>query len=181
MWDMHNFYLHLLGIPDKDMQSVTWQYVVRCLMNLRDLNPLTADREHLSAENRRYLKGQSKQRMDAHDIANRLMRKENYWISIINRDILDCSVNIPFFGKRQFYTRTVEWNLDVAVTEFVFDEHGQIKQRFLSSKNRKQNVEELRKRFKNVALINLIICPFLAVWFMLNRFLTYFTVSRIHS
>lgn len=176
LWEMRDFYDHLLGIPDKDMQSVTWQYVVRCLMDLRDQNPLTADRDALSSENRRWLKGQSKQRMDAHDIANRLMRKENYWIAIINRDILDCSVQIPFLGRRQFYTRTMEWNLGVAVSAFVFDDNGQIKPEFLTSKNRAQLVSTMKKRFRQVAIYNCFVCIFSVIIFVLVRFLTYFTV-----
>jgi autophagy-related protein 9 len=147
-------------------------------MDLRDQNLLTADRDALSAENRRWLKGQSKQRMDAHDIANRLMRKENYWIAIINRDILDCSVHIPFIGRRQFYTRTMEWNLGVAVSSFVFDEKtGQIKPEFLASKNRAQLVNTLKKRFRQVAIYNCFFCIIGVIIFVLVRFLSYFTVS----
>ncbi|KIW05664.1 uncharacterized protein PV09_03528 [Verruconis gallopava] len=176
LWDMHNFYHHLLGIPDKDMQSVTWQYVVRCLMDLRDQNMLTADQKALSAENRRWLKGQSKQRMDAHDIANRLMRKENYWIAIINRDILDCSVQIPFLGRRQFYTKTMEWNLGVAISSWVFDENtGQIKPEFLNSRNRANLVNTLKKRFRQVAIYNCFFCIIGVVIFVILRFLTSFT------
>jgi autophagy-related protein 9 len=180
LWDMHNFYHHLLGVPDKDMQSITWQYVVRCLMDLRDQNLLTADRDALSADNRRWLKGQSRQRMDAHDIANRLMRKENYWISIINRDILDCSIHIPFWGRKKFYTRTMEWNLGVAISSYVFDEStGQIKPEFLTSKNRAALVAIFKKRFRQVAIYNCFICFITVIVFVIARFLTYFTVSLL--
>ena len=102
LWDMHNFYHYLLNVSNKDMQSITWQDIVGRLMALRDHNLVTANRDSLNAESRRYLKGQSMERMDAHDIANRLMRKENYWIAIINRDILDYSIPIPFYGKSNF-------------------------------------------------------------------------------
>jgi autophagy-related protein 9 len=177
---MHNFYHHLLGVPDKDMQSITWQYVVRCLMDLRDQNLLTADRDALSADNRRWLKGQSRQRMDAHDIANRLMRKENYWISIINRDILDCSVNIPFLGRQQFYTKAMEWNLGIAISSYVFDQNtGHVKPEFLTSRSRAALVATMKKRFRQVAIYNCFGCIFIAVGFIIARFLTYFTVSTI--
>jgi autophagy-related protein 9 len=159
------------------MQSVTWQFVILRLMDLRDHNVSTADRDALSSNTRRYLKGQSKQRMDAHDIANRLMRKENYWIAIINRDILDCSVNLPFLGRRQFYTRTMEWNLGIAISAFVFDKSGHIKPEFLVSKNRAHLVNLLKKRFRQIAIYNCFVCIIGVLGFVLARFLSYFTVS----
>jgi len=175
---MHNFYHYLLEVPDKDMQSITWQYVVRRLMDLRDHNFLTANRDALSADNRRYLRGQSMQRMDAHDIANRIMRKQNYWIAIINRDILDCSVYLPFYGKKQFYTRTMEWNLDIAIMQEVFDwRTGQIKPDYLSHKKRAVLVASLKKRFRQVAIYNCFICILAVAYHVISRFLGSFTVG----
>src|SRR5688572_18425190 len=70
--ELYNFYKYLLEIPDDDMQTISWQEIVQRLMVLRDSNPSTSN-----TLRRRHVKSQSKQRMDAHDIANRLMRKEN--------------------------------------------------------------------------------------------------------
>ena len=115
--------------------------------------------------------------MDAHDIANRLMRKENYWIAIMNRELLDCSVNIPFLGRKKFYTKTMEWNLGIAISAYVFDQNtGQIKPEFLSSKNRAAHVATFKKRFRQVALYNCFVCFITVVIFIIIRFLTYFTV-----
>jgi autophagy-related protein 9 len=175
--DLHNFYHYLLGISDKDLQTATWPYVVGQIMELRDENPATARPERLSADNRRFINGQSKQRMDAHDIANRLMRKENYLIAIINRDILDCTVHIPLLGKRHFFSKTIEWNIGLAVIEYVFDENGQIRQPFLSSRKRNSLIEGMKRRFFLVGCMNLIISPIIVIFFLINQFLTSFTVS----
>ncbi len=177
LWDMHNFYLHMLDIPDRDIQTVSWQYVVSKIMELRDANPNTAT--NISAANRRYLRTQSKQRMDAHDIANRLMRRENYWIAMINKDILDCSLNIPFLGKRMFYNSSIEWNISRCVMDFVFDEKGQVRPEFKSIQRRRELVEVLRKRFWTLGLLNIFMSIPLAATEVCLRFLRSFTVRHL--
>jgi autophagy-related protein 9 len=174
LWDMHNFYLHMLDIPDRDIQTVSWQYVVSKIMELRDSNANTAT--NISAANRRYLRTQSKQRMDAHDIANRLMRRENYWIAMINKDIMDCSLNIPFLGKRMFYNSSIEWNISRCVMDFVFDDKGQVRPEFKSIQRRRELVEVLRKRFWTLGLLNIFMSVPLAATEICLRFLRSFTV-----
>jgi autophagy-related protein 9 len=176
---MHNFYLYLLDIPDRDIQTVSWQYVVSRLMALRDGNPSTAT--NISAANRRFIQSQSKQRMDAHDIANRLMRRDNFWIAMINKDILDCSLNIPFFGKRSFYSRVLQWNISLCLMDFVFDEKGQVRQQFRETRHRREVIKVLKSRFRTAGLINMVFVIPLVVWAVGYRFLTSFTVCSFCS
>ena len=143
-------------------------------MLLRDANPHTA--LTISPANRKFLQTQSKQRMDAHDIANRLMRHENYWISLINKDMLNCTLDIPFLGKKQFYTRSLEWNISLSLMDFVFDENGQVKQQFTSYRKRQELAEVLKKRFFIAGLLNIVISIPLAIWAVAIRFLRSFTV-----
>ncbi|KAF2664761.1 autophagy protein-like protein Apg9 [Microthyrium microscopicum] len=173
LWDMHNFYLHLLDIPDKDIQTVTWQYVVAKLMELRDTNPNTA--LNISPANRRFISTQSKQRMDAHDIANRLMRRENFFIALINKDILDCNLDLPFFGRRSFYTRSLELNISMCLMDFVFDDNGQVKPQFRGTKRRQQLIDILRKRFFIAGVVNIFLSGPMAFWAVAIRFLRSFT------
>jgi autophagy-related protein 9 len=95
-------------------------------MKLRNSNPNTA----VPARTR--LNGLfSKQRMDAHDIANRIMRQDNYFIAMINRDVLDLTVPIPFMRNRPLLTRTLEWNINLCIMKYVFDEQGQLRTAFI--------------------------------------------------
>ncbi|EGD93513.1 hypothetical protein TESG_01058 [Trichophyton tonsurans CBS 112818] len=50
---MQDFYQYLLGIPDADVQTVSWQQVVSRLMALRDSNPSTA--AAVSPKHRKFL------------------------------------------------------------------------------------------------------------------------------
>ncbi|KAL4868605.1 hypothetical protein BDV12DRAFT_96460 [Aspergillus spectabilis] len=170
--NMHDFYRYLLGISDAEIQTISWQEVVSRLMALRDANPATAGA--VSANNRKFLGSQSKQRMDAHDIANRLMRKENYLIALINKDILDLTLPIPFLRNRQLFSRTLEWNINLCIMDYVFNEQGQVRTLFLKDTHRKALSEGLRRRFMFFGIMNIFIAPFIVVYFMMHYFFRYF-------
>jgi autophagy-related protein 9 len=171
--NLHDFYQYLLGISDIEIQSISWQEVVSRLMALRDANPTTA--AVLPPKHRRFLGSQSKQRMDAHDIANRLMRKENYLIALFNKDILDLTLPLPFIGKRQLFSRTLEWNINQCVMDYVFNEHGQVRALFLKDTHRKALSDGLRRRFKFAGTLNIFAAPFLVTYFLVHYFFSYFT------
>ena len=170
---MHDFYHYLLEIPDSDIQAISWQEVVKRLMSLRDSNPSTAGA--VTERHRRFLGSQSKQRMDAHDIANRLMRRDNYLIALINKDILDLTLPIPFFKNRQLFSKTLEWNLSLCILDYVFNEQGQVRPLFLRDTHRRALSDGLRRRFMFAGFMNVVCAPFIIVYFMVWYFFRYFT------
>jgi autophagy-related protein 9 len=181
LFRMRDFFVHLLEIPDSDMQTVTWQTVVAKLMALRDSNPITAAPEKLPARLRNFLGSQSKQRLDAHDIANRLMRKENYLIAMFNKETLDLTLPIPLLGDRQLFSRTLEWNLHFCVLDFLFNENGQIRQLFLKTSHRRQLSTALKHRFMFAAFMNVMCAPVIVLYMFILYFFKYFNVGYSHS
>lgn len=171
---MQDFYSYLLNIPDPDLQTISWQEVVSRLMSLRDSNPVTAD--GIGPRQRRFMGSQSKQRMDAHDIANRLMRKENYLIALFNKDILDLTLPIPFLRNRQFFSKTLEWNLSLCILDYVFNEQGQLRPLFLRDTHRRALSDGLRRRFLFAGVMNVICAPFIVIYLLMLYFFRYFTV-----
>ena len=169
---MHDFYYYLLEIPDTDIQTISWQDVVKRLMALRDANPSTA--AGISDRHRRFIGSQSKQRMDAHDIANRLMRRDNYLIALFNKDILDLTLPIPFFKNRPLFSKTLEWNLGLCILDFVFDGRGQVRPVFLKDSYRKTLSDGLRLRFVVAGIMNVICAPFIIIYSMMLYFFRYF-------
>ncbi|KAL2865581.1 autophagy protein ATG9 [Aspergillus lucknowensis] len=170
--NMHDFFHYLLGISDTEIQTISWQEVVSRLMTLRDSNPATAGA--ISAKHRKYMGSQSKQRMDAHDIANRLMRKENYLIALVNKDILDLTLPVPFLKNRQLFSRTLEWNINLCIMDYVFNEQGQVRTLFLKDTHRKALSDGLRRRFMFAGFMNIFVAPFIVVYFMMHYFFRYF-------
>ncbi|KAK8858925.1 hypothetical protein IAR55_003156 [Kwoniella newhampshirensis] len=97
--EMYRFYTHLLGIPDADIQTLPWPEIVRLIGEIRKHNAITslsngqagalADMVGDDAN-----KGPVK-KLDAHDVANRILRQENYLIALFNKDLLDLRVRLP--------------------------------------------------------------------------------------
>ena len=141
-------------------------------MDLRDLNPSTA--AAVKERHRQFMGTQSKQRMDAHDIANRLMRKDNYLIALINKDVLDFTLPVPFMGNKQLFSKMMQWNLGLCILDFVFDDRGQVRSRFLKDTDRRVLTDRLAQRFKFAAVMNAICAPFIVLYFMLSYFFRYF-------
>ena len=91
-------------------------------------------------------------KLDAHDIANRIMREENYLIALFNKDLLDLRVPLPAFlksslnldanGNGMTLTTALEYNLRITLMYFLFDRRGRVREVFLSSKNRSKLIEE---------------------------------------
>ncbi|CAR30093.1 autophagy protein ATG9 [Lachancea thermotolerans CBS 6340] len=161
--DIHNFYSFLLNISDKELQTVSWQKVIKQIMLLKDQNAVTANVAEVKAKNR----------IDAHDVANRIMRRENYLIALFNNDILDLTLPIPLY-RTSTLTKTLEWNLNLCIIGFAFNESGYLKQSFLKSSQRSYLEEELRKRFMLAGFLNIILSPFLVAYFILLYFFRYF-------
>jgi autophagy-related protein 9 len=174
---MHDFYHYLLDIPDRDIQTVQWQQVVSRIMALRDLNLATAS--NLSPESRKLLDHKSRQRLDAIDIASRLMRRDNYLIALFNKEVLDVAVSIPFLGNRYTFSETTRWHLNLAVMDFVFSSGstGQFNQDFLKERNRRDLVQKLKTRFLWVGIISIVCAPFTVTFVLVSYMFKYFTVS----
>ena len=164
---MHDFFMYLLDVPEQEIQSISWQEIVSRLMTLRDSNPTITSKSQKTGG---FVRTQDKQRMDAHDIANRLMRRQNYMIAMINKDILDLTLPIPFLRNRQLFTRTLEWNLDLCILDFVFNHKGHVRPLFLKDTHRKELSSSLRTRFIIAGISNLFFAPFLATFLVLKHF-----------
>ncbi|KAH7157229.1 autophagy protein Apg9-domain-containing protein [Dactylonectria macrodidyma] len=169
---IRDFYVYLLEIPEQDMQTVSWQDIVARIMTLRDQNPKTAT--NISKSLRRFIGSQSKERLDAHDIANRLMRKENYLIAMINKDVLDLSLPVPFLAGRQLFSKTMEWYLHYCILDMAFNELGQVQQDFLRADRRGVLSQKLKQRLYFAGILNLIFAPVVLAYVVIVYFFTYY-------
>jgi autophagy-related protein 9 len=175
---MHDFFHHLLDIPDADIQTVQWQQVVARIMALRDLNLATA--QNLTPATRKLLDSNSRQRLDAVDIASRLMRQENYLIALFNKDILDVAVPLPILGSRYIFSETTKWHVQLAVMDFVFSgPNRSFNPDFLKIKNRRELVKKLKTRILYTGLISIACAPFTVTFVLASYMFKYFTVSHV--
>lgn len=174
LWEMHEFYTELLEVPEvrpplnqsplarastdgvrqpqSDIQTIPWHAIVARLSALRASHPS-------ALSSRSSTTGQPTERLDAHDVANRIMREENYLIALFNKGLLDLSLPLPralrstvgrVVGKHRFgksmLTQTLEWNLSFCLLGFLFGKDGQVRRAFLSERNKRELVETCVRR-----------------------------------
>ncbi|KAH0583667.1 hypothetical protein H2248_009280 [Termitomyces sp. 'cryptogamus'] len=177
--DMYKFYTHLLKIPDADIQTISWPEVVRRIGAIREENPITA----ISSKHSRKTNDATTAKLDAHDIANRILRKENYLIALFNKELLDLRIPLPLFlkrfvveekGKGKMLTQALEWNLRFCLMEYLFDDHGRVRKVFLKSKHRGTLIEGLKRRFIFMGILNAIFAPFIVLYLLMYSFFRYF-------
>ena len=170
---MRKFYEYGLGIADSDIQTVSWVRVVEGLVQIANANPATANAPSNVPAWMQYPKPQ--QRLNAESIANRLMRRDNFYVAMYNKDIFDFTLPLPFFGARQFYSKSLEWCIDFCFTNFIFDEQGNIRPFALEIRNRASVAANCRRRLQFAALISILIAPINILWFCVMYFFRYYT------
>ncbi|KAG7756782.1 hypothetical protein KL924_004787 [Ogataea haglerorum] len=168
--EIKNFYNLLLGVSDEELQTISWSTIVKKIMVLRDqnTNALISGNQNIGGDDLK-----SKKRLSAHDIANRLMRKENYMIAIFNKNVLAPALTVPLINHH-FLTKTLEWNLKLCIFDFMFNSDGQLKHAVLSEHKRLALATELRKRFRLAGILSIFLTPFLVIYFLLYFFLKFF-------
>ncbi|KAG8834442.1 autophagy protein atg9 [Serendipita sp. 399] len=194
LYQMRDFYTHLLKIPDVDISTVPWSTVVARISSIRDENPITAIGNNAGGTSDEQGTGTAK--LDAHDTANRIMRQENYLIAMFNKDLLDLRLPIPTIAQRILsmvgiyqeestnsaagttLTRALEWNLRFCLMDFLFDRSGRVKDVFLKERNRETLVEELKKRFIFMGLLNALFLPFIIPYLLIYSFFRYFEEAQ---
>ena len=170
---MRDFYTHVLEINDEDMQTVSWLRVVDGLVKVQNANVATAINAPRMKKYLEYNKPQ--QRVTAETVANRLMRQDNYYVALFNKEIFDFTLPVPFLGDRLFYSKSLEWCIDFCLTNFVFDEQGAPRPFALDVKNRKVLVEGLRRRLRFAALLSILFAPWNIIRFSIFYFFRYYT------
>ncbi|KAF8311594.1 APG9-domain-containing protein [Clavulina sp. PMI_390] len=179
--DMYRFYTYLLDIPDADIQTIPWTEVVRRIGKIRESNPITA----LSSQ---HASDSITATLDAHDIANRILRQENYLIALFNKEVLDLRPpgippnlqrligmhNIGEDGKGRTLTRALEWNIRYCLLGFLFDQDGRVRKSFTTQRNKAVLVEALRRRFIFMGCVNAVFAPFIVLYLIMYSFFRYF-------
>ncbi|KAG9012557.1 autophagy protein atg9 [Tulasnella sp. 427] len=184
--DMYKFYTYLLNIPDGDIQTISWTEVVRRIGQIRDQNPGTAissAANALDASALHHSNSPPTATLDAHDIANRIMRQENYLIALFNKDLLDLRVPLPpvldrvfggYLNRGNTLTRALEWNLRYCLMGHLFDRSGRVRKSLLKEKHPTREIELLRRRFLFMGFINAVFAPFIVLYLLMYSFFRYF-------
>ena len=146
---MRAFCNQKLALSDRDLYTITWPEVLQRVVHLQATTRLSISRD-----------------LNEHDIVARILRKENYLTGMVNRDVLRLSLDVPWMRDHRWFTKVIEWNIDLAVFHGMFDEHFNIRPSFY-------DVTALRHRFRCLAVINAILSPFVAIFLSMYFVLSY--------
>ena len=145
--EMREFCRKKLGLSDREFWTVTWVEIVERLVHVQETGALRLNRKGRNAV------------LDERDIVARIMRKENYLIGMINKDVVNTRLELLSIlcKKDAWMTKSVQSNFDLAVFNWMFDEKFHVRKDFY-------DVEALRRRFKTLAVVNFFLSPFLAIF-----------------
>ncbi|PLW39992.1 hypothetical protein PCANC_11549 [Puccinia coronata f. sp. avenae] len=186
LWKMHEFFTELLEVSEADIQTIPWYQLVEQLSHLKDQHPATIATGENEARRRPIgaapnMQSVLQRKLDAHDVANQIMREQNYLIALFNKDILNLRPPLPnwmvgnMLVAENHLTTSLEWNLLFALRGFLLDQRGQVKPEFLvSSRHNSSMALGLQRRFRLMAIVNLIFGPFIVVYVLIYSFFRYF-------
>ena len=151
---MRDFYRDRLQIDDDELHNIAWDAVVQRIVELNDRTRLCIVKEQLTP----------------HDIANRILRKENFMVAFVNRDLLPLQWPPPL-SRFDFLTKTLEWNLYLCILDAMFDGDFKVRRSFTQDVH---GVRRLQFNFMVVGALNALAFPFIAVVMLVHFFIEHF-------
>eukprot|EP00210_Caulerpa_lentillifera_P002276 g2186.t1 len=152
-WYIKQFCQSRLGVSEDHIKWISWSDLVHRLVLVQTNTRLCLRRK-----------------LNESHIINRILRKENYLIGMINKGVLCLSVPLPGYKRRLLFTKAMEWSLYWGLLNPMFDENFQIKFHY------RTNVEFLKQRFRTLALIWIVFAPFLIVFLLI-----YFIMKNVEK
>jgi autophagy-related protein 9 len=136
-----------LGISARKLQggAVAWDDVVQKLVEVQE-----------RGEYRLVVHGPQ---LDALQIAQRIMRKENFLIALLNQNVLNCSVG-P--GGRFYFGKSMEWSMYLCLLNFLFNHKYEIRPAFYL------DPASLQRRFVVCGILHALFLPFLLLFMSLH-------------
>ncbi|GAB5361906.1 hypothetical protein AAMO2058_000753100 [Amorphochlora amoebiformis] len=106
---MSRFYSRRLKIPDEELPLLEWHEVLTRLVKVQQKVKLSLKKD-----------------LDPLDITNRILRKENYMISMVDTGVFSVEA-LPFGAHSGVFGKVLEWNLRWCILHSMFDNKFSVK------------------------------------------------------
>ncbi|EPT29527.1 autophagy protein apg9 protein [Toxoplasma gondii ME49] len=144
---IRTYFRERLFIPsDAVLQLLDWPEVTALLLKAQEAVPFCIVTNELSAL----------------DIASTIMREENYFIALTNKNILTQKLP-PWIPPKLLYTQVMQWNIRRSIFSRLFDERQRIYRNLFTSPPRDElspyqsaAAATLASRFKLLSILNLV-------------------------
>jgi len=153
------FYENKLGISTRKLEggAVEWDDIVQKVIHLQE-----------SGEYRIAIHGEE---LDALGVAQRILRKENFMVAFVNRNMLDLRLPLPWplrseqgYTKDNYLCTSMEWSLYACMLNHMFNRQHKIRPAFY------MDPTSLKRRFIIAGIAHAVFMPFL-LFFMTLHFL----------
>lgn len=148
---VRNFYRYVLKIDDCELNVLEWNDVSSKFVKLPRFN--------INAE------------FDQLIFANRIMRKENYIIGMMNMGIFN--TNTPLTNGCLIGTKGLEWSMFFILFHFFFDEKGAIKKHLVAKQNKYNSLRMFEGWITKVAIISFVLAPIVWSYLIVYAILRY--------
>ncbi|KAF7494009.1 Autophagy-related protein 9A [Sarcoptes scabiei] len=114
--------------------------------------------------------------LDELSIHNRLLRRDNYMIALVNRRVLPIWFDLPFLGECVYLTSGMEFNLNILLFRGVlslFDKNWKLRDKIKQTNQRLECARRFSNRCLAIGVINFLLLPMILLWQSLYAFYTY--------
>lgn len=114
--------------------------------------------------------------LDELAIHNRLLRRDNYMIALINKGILPIYYRLPIIGECIYLPSSLEFNLNILLFRTVFslfEKNWKLRDEIKSTSDRFENARRFSNRCLVVGIANLLLLPLIFTWQAIYAFYTY--------
>lgn len=136
-YPVKKFYNNKLFIADSQIISIKWEEIIK------KINEVTGD-----------------DNLDIYLVTNKIMAKDNYLISIIDKDVI----------KLRYMTKLMEWNIKYCIIHAIFDDKNRINKELFDHKE--QYTKNIIKKMRMVSIANYLFMPLIFI------FVTFYSIFK---
>ncbi|ESP03176.1 hypothetical protein LOTGIDRAFT_137839 [Lottia gigantea] len=158
--EIRSFFLSALNISAVDLPNMTWHEVQRRLLEVQKEQQMCVHKSELTEL----------------DIYHRILRFKNYFIAMVNKDVLPVKYNVPLIGPCAFLSTGLKYNLELILfwgPWSPFQNNWHLRDDYKNTNRRKQLGQELSTRFFWHGIANLFLLPVIFLWQILYFFFRY--------
>lgn len=156
-WNTKQFFNLALKIDDKDLDNLTWHEVQKKVIAVQVEQQMCIHKRELTEL----------------DIYHRILRQRNYFIAMVNKNLLPPRFNVPFIGEVVYWTQGLYLNMKLALFQSPwgpFKDSWHLREDYRKVTLRRELAANLRMLILWLAFINFILCPLTIVWQIMYEF-----------
>ncbi|KAG0728093.1 Autophagy-related protein 9A [Chionoecetes opilio] len=159
-WEIKQFFNSALGIQDQELGNTTWEEVEQRVMEVQVEERMCIHKEVLTEL----------------DIYHRILRFTNYFIAMVNKNIIPLKLSLPLLGEHVFLTKGLRMNIEMLLfwgPWAPFRNSWHLHEEYKRPDKRQQLAERLNQQFLYTGIANLVLFPLVLLFQIMYSFFYY--------